>query len=420
LNRTPKKQAKKAGIELMDCRWDYDTLKEVLKDEPLPAMIVNLDCLDHNIARIEEVATRFNKKIRIATKSIRVTEIIRYILDKGQAAFSGLMCFSVPEAAFLSKTGFDDILIAYPTCAEADMDLFYRLTKEGINIVLMVDLPEHVHLLTSTWKQRNETDVKAKVCIDVDVSYKPLGLHLGVFRSSVRKLADFEAIFASVNESEHLVLSGIMGYEAQIAGMGEKNPFSPFTNPVKRLIKKLSVKDVKQKRQHIHEFLNNQGVELEFYNGGGTGSLQSTSSEPWITEITVGSGFLQSHLFDYYETNLCKPALSFGLQVSRLPQQGVVTCKSGGFIASGEVSADKSPIPFMPEGIRTIKNEGYGEVQTPLRVPGNAMVNLGDPIFFRPSKAGEIAERFNEYILVRDHKIESRVNTYRGEGQCFY
>jgi D-serine deaminase-like pyridoxal phosphate-dependent protein len=67
-----------------------------------------------------------------------------------------------------------------------------------------------------------------------------------------------------------------------------------------------------------------------------------------------------------------------------------------------------------------IKNEGFGEVQTPVQVPSDLDIRLGDPLFFRPAKAGEIAERFTEYILIRDNQIVDKVPTYRGLEQCFY
>jgi D-serine deaminase-like pyridoxal phosphate-dependent protein len=186
------------------------------------------------------------------------------------------------------------------------------------------------------------------------------------------------------------------------------------------MIKSNSVKDVFTKREAIHQFLQSQNAEPEIFNGGGTGSLKSTLKEPWLTEVSAGSGFLQSHLFDYYEGNQNVPAFCFGLQVSRISQRGIVTCKSGGFVASGDAGQDKWPVPFLPDGIKMIKNEGFGEVQTPVQLPQNLDVKLGDPLFFRPAKAGEIAERFNEYILIRNNKIIEKVPTYRGLGQCFY
>ena len=404
----------------MSCNWEYGKLKELVKNEPLPAMLVDLDCLDENISRISEKVSNSGKKIRIASKSIRVPALLKYIIEKGGSHFNGLMCFSVPEAEFLFSQGFDDLLVAYPTVDRNDLEIFYLLTQKEQNITLMVDNPGQIDEIEKIWNEHKNDSLPAKVCVDVDMSWKPAGMHLGVYRSSIRSLSDFKEVFRKIHGSGNLVFAGIMGYEAQIAGMGDKSPFSPLLNPVKKMIKNKSVKDVFAKREAIHKFLQSENVEPEIFNGGGTGSLKSTINESWLTEVTAGSGFLQSHLFDYYETNQNVPAFCFGLQVSRISQPGIATCKSGGFVASGDADPDKWPVPFLPKGIKMIKNEGFGEVQTPVQLAQNLDVKLGDPLFFRPAKAGEIAERFNEYILFRDNQIVEKVPTYRGLGFCFY
>ena len=404
----------------MNCNWEYQKLRELVVNEPLPAMIVDLDCLDENISRISELVSSVGKKIRIASKSVRVPSLLEYIMKKGGPHFQGIMCFSVPEAAFLATQGFDDLLVAYPTVEEAELELFYSLTQDGLNISLMVDSIGQLKEIEKIWLHKGKSAKKARVCIDVDMSWKPAGLHLGVYRSSIRSLNDFKKVFETIQASKNLLFAGVMGYEAQVAGMGDKSPFAPLLNPVKRAIKNKSVKDVLAKRKAIHDFLIAGNVEPEIFNGGGSGSLITTSKEPWLTELTAGSGFLQSHLFDYYEANKNVPAFCFGLQVTRIPQPGIVTCKSGGFVASGDAGADKWPVPFLPKGMKIIKNEGFGEVQTPVQIPADFKVELGDPLFFRSAKAGEIAERFNEYIIIRNNKIVDKVLTYRGLGQSFY
>lgn len=404
----------------MHLNWDYNSIKEALRDVELPAMLVNLDNLDFNIDRSRALAEKCQKKIRIASKSIRVPYLLNYILEKGGEAFCGLMCYSVREAAYLSGKGFDDLLVAYPTASDRDIDVYYKLRQKKVRAYLMVDSIAHADLIARRWKGMHEDAEKALLCIDADMSYRPAGMHLGVYRSSLLNVEDVERLMDHILQSKQLILSGVMGYEAQIAGMGEKNPFSPMLNPAKKLIKRLSGKDVRKKRKAIQDLLDRKGIQLAFFNGGGTGSLLTTSQEDWITEITLGSGFLQSHLFDYYEDNRNLPALCFALQVDRLPKRGVVTCKSGGFIASGTAGEDKSPLPFLPEKMLRIRNEGFGEVQTPLRICAGMEVRLGDPLLFRPAKSGEIAEHFQKYLLLRDQRIEKEVLTYRGEGKLFF
>jgi D-serine deaminase-like pyridoxal phosphate-dependent protein len=394
--------------------WDYHHLKRLVADVRLPAMLVDLDILEQNARRLARVANEHDKKLRVASKSVRVVKLLKLIKESISEVYGGLMCFSPAEARFLYLEGFDDLLIAYPSVQQDDLALISEMTQKGANVTLMIDSTDHIDCLDDFFTQ------PVQVCIDADVSYRPAGLHIGVQRSPIRSLDDFIALVDRVQDAENLTLHGVMGYEAQIAGLGEESPFSPALNPMKKLVKNRSVRDVFKKRKQIAEWLQSEGIKLGLFNGGGTGSIQTTTEEPWITEVTAGSGFLQSHLFDYYRANQNQPAFCFALQVTRIPQPGIVTCQSGGFIASGEAGLDKQPVPFLPEGLKATKNEGFGEVQTPLRLPAGTDLQPGDPVFFRPSKAGEIAERFSEYLLKRGDRIVDRAQTYRGQGKTFY
>jgi D-serine deaminase-like pyridoxal phosphate-dependent protein len=77
------------------------------------------------------------------------------------------------------------------------------------------------------------------------------------------------------------------------------------------------------------------------------------------------------------------------------------------------------PVPALLPGLSLTSLEGAGEVQTPLIVPRGVDLTIGDPVFFRHAKAGELAEHFAEYLLVRGSRIEGRAPTYRGLGRCF-
>ncbi len=400
---------------------NYRKLAELVRDEPLPTMVVDLDVLDANVARLSEVAKRHGKNLRVASKSVRVPDLLKRILAVGGEHFRGLMCFSVPEARLLASEGFDDLLVAYPTVQRSDLDVARAMAAEGKTVTLMVDSATHVAMLADYWAESGEKS-PLRVCIDHDMSWRPGKLHIGAQRSPIRATDDFEQLLDEILSRQELRLSGVMGYEAQIAGVGDENPFAPLLNPAKKLIKTQSVKDVAAKRRAAAELLVRRGVKIDFFNGGGTGSIRSTSDEDWVTEVTAGSGFLQSHLFDYYADNQNQPAFCFALQVTRIPQSDRITCQSGGFIASGTNDADKSPVPFLPAGLKPDKVEGFGEVQTPLSVPKAMRGSLkpGDPVFFRPSKAGEIAERFNDYLLIENGEKVGRARTYRGLGYCFY
>ena len=199
-----------------------------------------------------------------------------------------------------------------------------ELIEERTLHLFACDCAEHVHWLQAGWVQRGgSADPGVQVCVEVDMSYRPLGFrgpHLGVQRSPVRSAGEFRELLHRVKQAPELKLKGVMGYEAQIAGVGEQNPFSRLLDPVKQMLKSRSVPDVARKRSEMARCLEEEGFRRAFFNGGGTGSIRSTTVEPWITEVTAGSGFLQSHLFDYYADNTNEPAFCFALQVTRKPE----------------------------------------------------------------------------------------------------
>ncbi|MCP4667757.1 MAG: amino acid deaminase/aldolase, partial [Deltaproteobacteria bacterium] len=205
-----------------------------------------------------------------------------------------------------------------------------------------------------------------------------------------------------------------------IAGVGDAIPGQGVKNRILRGIKRLSVRELTRRRQAVVGRLKSKGHDIQVVNGGGSGSLVSTGTDPSVTEVTAGSAFYAPGLFHHFQEVLFQPSAFFALQVVRRPADGIVTCLGGGYVASGEAGPNKLPVPVLPPGLSYIGMEGAGEVQTPLKAP-SGMVSLfpGDPVFFQHAKAGELCERFNALYLVRDRQIVDRVHTYRGEGHAF-
>jgi len=392
---------------------DYPYYKAIFKGRPLPLAYVDLDLFDENVRNI--IPRTGTKKIRVASKSVRCTHLLKRILNS-DSRYQGLMCFTVGEAVYLSQSGFDNLLVAYPTTQEAQLKAACREVSKGKLLVLMIDSREH---LAAHQRAAAETGVTLPVCMDVDMSSKFPGIHFGVLRSNITNEVDATAFYKEVKGCPNLKLTGIMGYEAQIAGLGDNYPGQAIKNSVVKMLKRRSIKLLSARRKAVVNTLNTLGAELSLVNGGGTGSLESTREEEVVTEVTVGSGFYSSGLFDNYTTFRHHPSAGYAIEVVRKPVPGVYTCHGGGYIASGAIAADKLPKPYLPEGAKLTPNEGAGEVQTPIAYTGPETLELGDPVLMRHSKSGELCERFDKLLLVSDGKIVDEVNTYRGEGQCF-
>ncbi|WP_042350267.1 amino acid deaminase/aldolase [Bacillus massiliigorillae] len=383
-----------------------------MKQIPLPALLLDEAAFESNCKSIAAKAN--GKTIRIATKSIRSAKVLQRILES-DSVFKGLMCFSPREAVFLIEKGFDDLLLGYPCWDEEAIGEIAKHNKNGRRIICMVDSEEHIDFLERIGQQVNG---KLNICIDVDMSTKFGSLHFGVRRSPLTNEIDVLQVARKIKNCEHLELIGLMGYEAQIAGVGEQMPSQQLKNKVVAYMKRKSIQEIAQRRKRMVDALKQEGFILTLVNGGGTGSMDTTSKEEVVTEITVGSGIYSPLLFDYYSSFQYKPALFFALPIVRIPSPHIYTCLGGGYISSGPAGKDKVPQPVYPKGGRLLPLEGAGEVQTPVYFD-EAQLQIGDPIIFRAAKAGEICERFQEIVCISNGQIIERYETYRGEGGCF-
>lgn len=392
----------------------YAYYKEVFKGKSLPYAFVDMDFMNQNIKEVVQRVNQ-NKTIRIASKSIRCKYVLKHILSYG-TPYAGIMAYHPKEAYDLSQYGFDDILLGYPVFDEGDIGFVLNEIYNGKTIRFMCD---HIEQIKHLNRLANFKGVVAEFLLDIDMSTDFPGLHFGVYRSPLHNLEDVKNIYKSITSLKNVRLVGIMGYEAQIAGLGDNVTGKQIKNKVIRMLKYRSIKDVSERRKAIVNWLKNEGADLKIVNAGGTGSLETSSSEPWVTEVTAGSAFYSSGLFDSYEQFKHKPAAGFGIEITRIPKKGMYTCYGGGYIASGEIGISKQPLPYLPEGIELIKSEGCGEVQTPITYKGKEKLEIGNPVYFRHAKAGELCERFNALFLVENGVIIDQVLTYRGEGNCY-
>lgn len=393
---------------------DYPYYREIFRGRSMPFAFVDMDLLEENARSI--LLRSGDKKIRVASKSVRCVYLLKHILQSHER-FRGILCYTAAEAVHLSRCGLDDLLIAYPAWDEKQIAEVCRELQQGKEIAVMADCREHVERLEALG-QANRTIIP--LCVDVDMSGDYLGLHFGVWRSRISGPAAALKLCDDIGRRDFLSLRGIMGYEAQIAGVPDHSPaMGRFTRVALRFFKKLSAAQLQKRREETVRLLTAYGHRLSIVNGGGTGSLESTSREKGITEVTAGSGFFAPRLFDHYRGFRHLPATGYAIEIVRKPRPDIFTCLGGGYAASGACGKDKLPFPYLPQGAALIDTEGAGEVQTPIFYRGNDRLDLGDPVFLRHAKAGELCEHFNTLLLVSRGKITAEVPTYRGEGQCF-
>lgn len=380
-----------------------------------PFAVVDLDALRANARDLLRRAG--GRPIRLASKSIRCRPLLERTLSS-DPGFRGTLAFTLPEALWLADHGLRDLVVAYPT---VDRGALRALTArdDDAEIALMVDDVAQLDLIESAVADAGGVR-PIRVCIDVDASWRPLGgrLRIGAKRSPLHTPEQVAALAREIVARPALRLVGLMAYEAQIAGVGDRPPGNPLLGVALRAMQRASARELAERRAAIVAAVR-AVAPLELVNGGGTGSVELTAAEPAVTEIAAGSGLFGPTLFDAYSRFRPLPAALFALPVVRRPGRGVVTALGGGYLASGPGDRARLPRPVLPGGLRLDGREGAGEVQTPLLGPAADGLGIGDRVWLRHAKAGELCERFNELHLIEGDRVVETVPTYRGEGQCF-
>jgi D-serine deaminase-like pyridoxal phosphate-dependent protein len=381
-----------------------------------PFAIVDMAAFRANAAAMTRRAG--GKPIRLASKSVRCRHLIEHVL--AMDGFRGILAYTLPEALWLASSDTsDDIVVAYPTADRAALSRLASNATAATSIALMVDCPDHLDLIEKARASVSDPH-QVRVAIDIDASYEALGgrFRAGARRSPVRSPADAVTLAKAILSRPGLRLVGLMAYESQIAGVGDSPPGRPLYARAVRTMQRRSAAELAGRRGAIVAAVR-QLTSLEFVNGGGTGSLEGTSAEAAVTEIGAGSGLYHPTLFDAYRRFTGQPAAMFALPVVRRPGPGVITALGGGYLASGPGTPSRVPSPYLPAGFRLDKDEGAGEVQTPLIGPAADGLRIGDKVWMRHAKAGELCERFSNLHLVEGEAVTATVPTYRGEGQAF-
>lgn len=373
-----------------------------------PFAVVDVAALAENARSL--TARAAGKPIRLATKSVRCRAISDAVL--ATPGYRGILALTLPEALLLAERC-DDVVVGYPTADRSALARIGASDELASRVTLMVDSVEQLDFVEAAVPG----GPPIRVCLDLDASLRLLGgrIHLGMRRSPVHSADAAAALAAAIVRRPRFRLVGLMAYEGQVAGLGDDTG-SLLHKAQIRAVRARSVAEIAERRAAAVAAVR-RIVPLEFVNGGGTGSIESTAAEDAVTEVAAGSGLYCPTLFDGYRSFRAIPAAFFVTTVVRRPSESIATVLGGGWPASGAAGRDRLPTPVWPRGLRLTALEGAGEAQTPLT--GAASLRVGDRVWFRHAKAGELCERVDELHLVHDGAVIASVSTYRGEGHAF-
>jgi len=383
-----------------------------------PYGVISLPALAHNAFDMLDRAAA--TPIRVASKSVRVRGLIDAVL--ALPGYAGVLAYTLAEANWLATASehgeaIADVVVAYPTADRAALRRLATSPELAARVTIMVDSIDQLDYVDAVVPPDRRESIR--VCLELDASYiTPLFGHIGVFRSPIHTAQAARQFAAVIASRPGFTLVGLMGYEAQIAGLVNNPAGNPLRGRAVRFLQGRSKRELAERRGAAIAAVN-EIAPLEFVNAGGTGSIESSVAESGVTEVAAGSGLFGPHLFDNYTHFHPAPAAAFALSVVRKPSPATAVLMGGGWVASGPAANDRLPKLVWPEGLKMVPREMAGEVQTPVTGPAAARLRVGDRVWLRHTKAGEISEHLDHFAIVDGDGIVATLPTYRGQGQVF-
>ena len=210
-----------------------------------------------------------------------------------------------------------------------------------------------------------------------------------------------------------------MAYEGQISGVGDRPPGRPLRGAAIRFMQRRSAEELAERRAAAVAAIR-EVAELEIVNGGGTGSLELTAAEERRHRGDSRLRLLRTcpvrplQPLQPHPGGRLRPA-------DRAPARPIGSRRRWAAATSPRAAATPAGCrsPGCPPGLHLDAEEGAGEVQTPLLGAAAEELRVGDRVYMRHAKAGELCERFDSLHLVEGGEIVDVVPTYRGDGKAF-
>jgi D-serine deaminase-like pyridoxal phosphate-dependent protein len=231
-------------------------------DLPTPALVVDIDILDRNIALMRDGAAALGVKLRPHAKAHKCVEIAQRVMAEGAI---GISCATIGEAEAMASGGIGGILVTAPLTSSNALERLGRLLLRGADVAVVADHPASVVALSDLAAAAGRA---LKVVVDVDV---------GMGRTGCLEIADAVALAGQVAETPALRYVGIQAY------WGNLQQVTPFVERAR-----LIAIQADRVRAVIAQ-LTSAGLPPAIVTGGGTGSHRIDAATGLFTEIQPGS-----------------------------------------------------------------------------------------------------------------------------------
>jgi D-serine deaminase-like pyridoxal phosphate-dependent protein len=291
-----------------------------LYDLDTPALIVDLDRLERNVARMAQIAREGGKQLRPHIKTHKTPEIARMQMEAGAV---GLTVAKLGEAEAMAHAGFDDLFIANQIIGEAKIRRLLALLKR-CRVMTGVDSVEGADALSQA-AEREGTPVSVRLEVDT-----------GVHRAGVRTIEETIALGQRIAEMPGLILEGIFTHE----GHTYRGTMADRT---------LNTLQAAQKMRLAAEGLRSVGLPVASVSVGSTPGAEAMSREEGITELRPGTYVFYDQVQMSCGAAQEDCALTVLTTVISRPEEEAAIIDAGSKTFSGDHGAERSRYGYVTD-----------------------------------------------------------------------
>ena len=337
-----------------------------------PALVVDLDVVDANIASISDVCQRHQVAWRPHIKGQKVPEIAHRMLAAGAI---GVTCAKLGEAELMAASGIRDILLANQIVGCTKIARLMKLATIA-DVIVAVDNAENGRALAAA---AEDNGIVLRVVVEVDTGLNCAGVGPGEPCLSLAKVLACEPA---------LRFEGLMTWEGHAASIRNSDE------------KDLAVRHCLQQLTKCADLCRCGGIPVNIVSCGGTGTYWLSAAYPGVTEIQAGGGVFGDLRYGRsFGVNLpC--ALTVVSTVTSRPTSLRIVCDAGKKAMSVEAVP---PYPVGIQGVRQVRFSAEHSV-IDLDAPNDAL-RIGESVEFVVGYADLTVNLHDELYGVRNGRV---------------
>jgi 3-hydroxy-D-aspartate aldolase len=349
-----------------------------LEDVCTPALVIDLDAFERNIAQMGQFAENAGVRHRAHAKTHKSADIALYQIEHGKAC--GICCQKVSEAEALVDGGVKDVMVSNQVVDPRKIDRLAQLANRA-RVIVCVDDAYNIEALSQAATRHNAT---LEVLVEIDV---------GAGRCGVSSSSEALVMAQQISSVDGLLFAGLQAYQ------GTAQHVRDYAE------RKARIDTAIDKVRDTVALLASEGLDCDIVGGAGTGTYYFEGESGVYNEVQSGSYVFMDA--DYQQVKDADGSPIHEFENSLFIYTSIMsTAKAKQAVCDAGLKAQSVdsglPVVFGRTDIEYIQcSDEHGVIADP-----DNTLKLNDKLMLVPGHCDPTCNVHDWYVGIRDGKVE--------------